>query len=50
VDEAALLAIRPKPFELPPEEQRKQRWKGFLPQYQELGARRVSGLPNSQRV
>ena len=45
VDEAALLAIRPKPFELPPEDLRKQRWKGFLPQYQELGARRVSGLP-----
>lgn len=50
VDEAALLAIRPKPFELPPEELRKQRWRGFLPQYQELGARRVSGLPNSERV
>jgi HD-GYP domain-containing protein (c-di-GMP phosphodiesterase class II) len=45
VDEAALLGIRPKPFELPPEELRKQRWQGFLPQYQELGERRVSGLP-----
>jgi HD-GYP domain-containing protein (c-di-GMP phosphodiesterase class II) len=45
VDEAALLAIRPKPFELPPEELRKQRWQGFLPQYRELGERRVSGLP-----
>ena len=45
VDEAALLAIRPKPFELPPEDVRKQRWQGFLPQYRELGARRVNGLP-----
>ncbi|HWO11182.1 MAG TPA: HD domain-containing phosphohydrolase, partial [Polyangiaceae bacterium] len=45
VDEAALLAIRPKPFELPPEDVRRQRWQGFLPQYRELGARRVNGLP-----
>ena len=45
VDEAALLAIRPKPFELPPEEVRKQRWLGFLPQYREIGERRVNGLP-----
>ncbi|HVZ36035.1 MAG TPA: HD domain-containing phosphohydrolase, partial [Polyangiaceae bacterium] len=45
VDEAALLAIVPKPFDLPPEELRKQRWQSFLPQYQELGARRVNGLP-----
>ena len=45
VDEAALLAIRPKPFELPPEDERKRRWEGFLPQYRELGERRVSGVP-----
>lgn len=45
VDEAALLAIRPKPFELPPEAERKRRWEGFLPQYRELGERRVSGVP-----
>lgn len=36
VDEAALLAIKPKPFELPPEEVRKERWKDFLPQYRDL--------------
>jgi hypothetical protein len=48
VDEAALLAIRPKPFELPPEEVRKRRWEGFLPQYRELGARRVSGVPGKR--
>ncbi len=35
VDEAALLSIRPKPFELPPPEERKARWKGFLPPYQD---------------
>lgn len=48
VDEAALLAIRPKPFELPPEEVRKRRWEGFLPQYRELGERRVSGVPGKR--
>jgi HD-GYP domain-containing protein (c-di-GMP phosphodiesterase class II) len=35
VDEAALLAIQPKPFSLPTEEQRRQRWEGFLPDYQD---------------
>jgi len=45
VDEAALLAIRPNPFELPSEEVRRQRWQGFLPQYRELGTRRVLDLP-----
>ena len=50
VDEAALLAIRPKPFELPPEDVRKQRWQGFLPQYRELGARRVNGLPQRRQA
>ncbi len=48
VDEAALLAIRPKPFELPPEEVRKKRWETFLPQYRELGERRLSGVPGRQ--
>jgi HD-GYP domain-containing protein (c-di-GMP phosphodiesterase class II) len=33
VDEAALLAIQPKAFTLPPEDQRHKRWEGFLPQY-----------------
>lgn len=45
VDEAALLAIRPKPFELPAESVRQARRKDLLPQYRELGERRVSGLP-----
>lgn len=33
VDEAALLAIRPKPFSLPPPEERRRRHKGFIPPY-----------------
>lgn len=33
VDEDALLAIRPEPFELPPQEERAERWKDFLPEY-----------------
>jgi HD-GYP domain-containing protein (c-di-GMP phosphodiesterase class II) len=45
VDEAALLEIRPKPFELPAEAVRQERRRDLLPQYRELGARRVSGLP-----
>ncbi len=36
VDEAALLAINPEPFEPPPEAERAQRWKTFLPEYQRL--------------
>lgn len=36
VDEAALLAIRPEPFDAPPESVRAERWNGFLPQYQRL--------------
>lgn len=36
VDEAALLAIEPKPVELPPVEFRNERRKGFLPQYEPL--------------
>jgi HD-GYP domain-containing protein (c-di-GMP phosphodiesterase class II) len=35
VDEEALLAIQPKPFTLPPEEERKKRWLDFLPEYRE---------------
>src|SRR5690606_22734306 len=37
VDVEGLLAIQPKPFELPDEESRKQRWQGFLSEYDELG-------------
>lgn len=33
VDEAAILAIEPKPFDLPPDEVRAQRWRGFLEEY-----------------
>ncbi len=36
VDEAALLAIEPAPFEPPPEAVRAERWKTFLPKYQRL--------------
>lgn len=44
VDEAALLAIRPKPLELPPEEVRKARWKQFLPEYERSLRRRPNVL------
>ena len=33
VDEAALLALEPKPFELPPQEEREKRWQGFIAPY-----------------
>jgi HD-GYP domain-containing protein (c-di-GMP phosphodiesterase class II) len=33
VNEAELLAIQPKAFELPPFDVRRQRWQGFLPEY-----------------
>ncbi len=46
VDEAALLETRPKPFELPPEEVRRARFREFLPEYRERGQRHVSGLPD----
>ncbi|MFK7999203.1 MAG: HD domain-containing phosphohydrolase [Polyangiales bacterium] len=36
VDEEAILAIEPKAFELPPEEQREERRSGFLPRYRRL--------------
>lgn len=36
VDEAALLAIRPKPFELPPEDLRRARWRDFLADYRDV--------------
>lgn len=34
VDEAELLAIEPKPFELPDDDTRKKRWEQFLPEYE----------------
>jgi HD-GYP domain-containing protein (c-di-GMP phosphodiesterase class II) len=36
VDEAALLALKPKPFDLAATEVRALRWKDFLPQYRDL--------------
>jgi HD-GYP domain-containing protein (c-di-GMP phosphodiesterase class II) len=45
VDEASILAIRPKPFDLPDEELRRERWQDFLPEYRESALRRVSGVP-----
>ncbi len=44
VDEGALLAITPKPFELPPPSTRAARRKGFLPSYQPLVTRIVNRL------
>ncbi len=35
VDEAALLSIEPKPFELPNEPERSRRWQDFLPEYRQ---------------
>lgn len=46
VDDAALLAIRPKPFELLPSEERRARFLDFLPEYRPTGQRRISGLPD----
>jgi HD-GYP domain-containing protein (c-di-GMP phosphodiesterase class II) len=46
VDDAALLAVQPRPFELMPEEQRRARFLDFLPEYRPTGQRRISGLPN----
>jgi HD-GYP domain-containing protein (c-di-GMP phosphodiesterase class II) len=46
VDEAALLATVPKPFELLPEEQRRARFLDFLPEYRPTGRRHISGLPD----
>ncbi|MBO1319590.1 HD family phosphohydrolase [Acanthopleuribacter pedis] len=33
VDEEALLAMKPKPFEVPAKEERDKRWRDFLPHY-----------------
>ena len=45
VDEAAILAIQPKPFEVPPEEIRAARRTGFLPTYEPLRSN-VMGEPS----
>jgi hypothetical protein len=36
VDEAAILAIEPRPHTPPSPDVRSARWRGFLPQYQRL--------------
>lgn len=45
VDEAALLAIQPKEYDLPPEEERTQRKSAFLPIYEERFPTRGSNSP-----
>ncbi len=40
VDEESILAIRPKPFHLPPKPERDKRWQGFLPEYSKFSSRR----------
>jgi HD-GYP domain-containing protein (c-di-GMP phosphodiesterase class II) len=40
VDEEKLLAIRPKPFELPPKSDRDRRWRDFLEEYRPLSRAR----------
>jgi len=46
VDEASILNIKPKPFELPVEDERRARFRDFLPEYRPTGRRRISGLPD----
>ena len=36
VDEEAILAIEPKPFSLPADDERRKRWEDFLPEYHSL--------------
>jgi hypothetical protein len=33
VDEAKLLAVRPKPYTVPDDDERRTRWRGFLAEY-----------------
>jgi hypothetical protein len=47
VDDAALLAIVPKPLELPAEDVRKSRWARFLPEYEANVRRQASVLPRA---
>jgi len=46
VDEAGILNTKPKPFVLPPEEERRERFQDFLPEYRSTGQRHISGLPD----
>lgn len=45
VDEAAILAIEPRPFEVPPPEVRAQRQHSFLPEYEHLKASAAGHRP-----
>jgi hypothetical protein len=38
VDEASLLAVEPKPYEMPPIRDREKRWQGFLTEYRAQAA------------
>lgn len=49
VDEEALLALEPKPLELPPLEERELRWQAFLPEYEGLVPAELRGRPLSGR-
>jgi HD-GYP domain-containing protein (c-di-GMP phosphodiesterase class II) len=46
VDEAAILAVKPKPFQLLPEAERRARFHDFLPEYRPAGERHISGVPD----
>jgi HD-GYP domain-containing protein (c-di-GMP phosphodiesterase class II) len=46
VDEAEILNTKPKPFVLPPEEERQKRSLDFLPEYRDTLQRHISGLPD----
>lgn len=48
VDEAEVLNAKPRPFVLPPEEQRRERRADFLPEYRAVVRKRISGLPDRQ--
>jgi hypothetical protein len=46
VNEAAILNLKPKPFVLPPDEERRKRFLDFLPEFRSTLQRRISGLPD----
>lgn len=48
VDEAEILNMSPKPFALPPEEERRERFLDFLPEYRPTGRKHISGLPDRE--
>lgn len=48
VNEAEILNMKPKPFALPPEEERRKRFLDFLPEYRPTLHRHISGLPDRE--